>query len=101
MPSTITHAYIAKDIYNTLDEKIKNKFNNQDLENYKTYSQGPDILYFYNRLTSFDKKSFEIREFGSYVHKNKVNELFINLTEKVKKSKTPISYNLILLFFFF
>ena len=46
MPSTITHDYMANDIYNKLDKKIKKVFKN-NLNEYMTYSQGPDILFFY------------------------------------------------------
>ena len=42
MPSSITHAYIAKDVYSRLDKKIKAKFEKNDLENFKTYIQGTD-----------------------------------------------------------
>ena len=87
MPSSITHAYIAKDVYSRLDKKIKNKFQNNDLENFKTYSQGPDLFYFYNIVFPITKRSRSIIKFGRYCHQNQVNELFINLTKKVKKSK--------------
>lgn len=87
MPSSITHAYIAKDVYKVLDKKIKNKFKEFDLENYKTYSQGPDIYYFYNIVLPIKKRSRDIIEFGHFMHNNKVNEFFINLCKKVKESK--------------
>lgn len=87
MPSSITHAYIAKDVYSRLDKKIKTKFQKNDLENFKTYSQGPDLFYFYNIFFPISKKSRDIIKFGRYCHHNQVNELFINLTKKVKKSK--------------
>lgn len=87
MPSSITHGYIAKDVYEVLDKKIKNKFREFDLENYKTYSQGPDLYYFYNIVLPINKRSREIIEFGHYMHNNKVNEFFINLSKRVKESK--------------
>ena len=46
MPSTMTHAAMARDIYNRLSKKVQEKFDNQ-LEEYVTYSQGPDLFYFY------------------------------------------------------
>ena len=49
MPSSITHAYIAMDVYDNLDKNIQKKLLNK-LENYKTYSQGPDVFYFYHIL---------------------------------------------------
>ena len=48
MPSSITHAYVACDIYEKLDYKIKKKIPKMYLEDYKTYAQGPDIYYFYH-----------------------------------------------------
>lgn len=87
MPSSITHAYIAKDIYRELDKKIKGKFKENDLENYKTYAEGPDIYYFYNMTLPITKKSLEIIKFGRYMHGNQVNEIFINLTKRIKKTK--------------
>ena len=87
MPSSITHAYIAKDVYEILDKKIKNKINSRKLEDYKTYSEGPDIYYFYKMLTPFTKKSYEVRTFGRSCHAEKTNEVLINLTNKVKETK--------------
>lgn len=87
MPSSITHAYIAKDVYQVLDKKIKAKISKDHLEDYKTYSQGADIYYFYKMLTPFTKKSYEVRTFGRTCHAEKTNEVFINLTEKVKETK--------------
>ena len=49
MPSSITHAYIAMNVYDKLDKNIQRKLLNR-LEDYKTYSQGPDVFYFYHML---------------------------------------------------
>ena len=83
MPSTITHAYMAHDIYNKLDATIKNKIN---LVDYISYSQGPDIFFFYRIFIPFGK-FLHIQKFGGVVHRQKVNELFIYLTEKIKKTQ--------------
>lgn len=87
MPSSITHAYIAKDIYKILDKRVKNIFELNDLDKYIIYSEGPDIFYFYNIFFPITKNSRDIIKLGHYIHNNKVNELFINLTNKVKLSK--------------
>ena len=71
MPSTITHGYFAKDIY----KKLQNK-KHVNLEYLKTFSQGPDILFFYNSLNL--KKGKEIRDFGRYVQKNNTQDFFYN-----------------------
>ena len=47
MPSSITHAYLAEDVFKRLDKDIQTKIN---LENFKTYSEGPDIFYFYHLM---------------------------------------------------
>lgn len=86
MPSSITHAYIALDIYKVLDKKIQNKIVNH-LEEYKTYSQGPDIFYFYHIFFPITKNSREVIKLGRQVHHEKTNELLINITKKVKQSK--------------
>ncbi len=96
MPSSITHAYVACDIYEKLDYKIKKKIPKMYLEDYKTYAQGPDIYYFYHILNPFDKKAKKIRNFGSLCHNKKTNELFITLTEKVKKSKNVDEFLLLI-----
>ena len=85
MPSTMTHAYMAHDIYNRLDKNIKKVFNNNPDE-YMTYSQGPDILFFYRIFLPFGKFLY-IQKFGLKVHGTNVNRLFISLTNEVKKTK--------------
>lgn len=90
MPSSITHAYLAEDVFKRLDKTIQDKIN---LEEFKTYSEGPDIFYFYHLMIPITKKSYKVRKLGSIIHHNKTNELFINLTEKVKKSKNLNEFN--------
>ena len=74
MPSTITHAYMAKDIYNELKPEIKKRIK---LDEYITYSEGPDIFFFYPIIPPFTK-CIHIRKFAGVVHRNKVNELLTN-----------------------
>ena len=85
MPSTYTHACMARDVYNKLDNKIKNIFNNK-LDEYITYSQGPDILFFYPILPPF-KKCIYIRKLAGRVHRENVNKFFISLVNDIKKDK--------------
>jgi len=80
MPSTITHGYFALDVY----KKINNK-KYIDIENLKTFAQGPDILFFYHSLNY--KKSKNIRDFGRYMQKNKTQDFFYNLIEYIKNNK--------------
>ena len=88
MPSTITHAYMAKDIYQKLDKKIKTLFTDNYLDDYITYSQGPDILFFYRILFPIGN-ALHIQHLGSRVHREKVNKFFISLINNIKKDKNP------------
>lgn len=85
MPSTYTHAYMAKDIFNRLDNNLKIKFQDK-LEEYMTYSEGPDIFFFYPLFPLFHKYR-KINKFASIVHRTKVNEFFISLVNEIKKDK--------------
>ncbi len=84
MPSTMTHAYIAKDVYKNLDNRIKNKLTSENIDDLITFSSGFDILYFYKIVSHPNNKIIRL---GGYCHHNKVNEFFINLTNQIRKSK--------------
>ena len=73
MPSSITHAYIAMNVYDKLDKNIQRKLLNR-LEDYKTYSQGPDVFYFYHILFPITKKSRSVMKLGITIHNHKVNK---------------------------
>ena len=85
MPSTITHSYMARDIYNKLNRNLKHKFENE-LNQYITYSQGPDIFFFYPFIPPFIK-CHHVRKFAGIVHRNKVNKLLISLVNEIKRTK--------------
>ena len=85
MPSTMTHAYMAHDIFNNLNDNLKEKFKPR-LGEYLTYSQGADILYFYPIIPPFIK-CFYIKRLAGVVHRQKVNKFFISLVKEVKKDK--------------
>jgi len=85
MPSTMTHAYMARDIYSKLNKNLKEKFKNQ-LDEYITFSQGPDIFFFYPIIPPF-KKCIHVRKFAGVVHRQKVNKLFISLVNDIKRDK--------------
>jgi len=79
MPSSMTHSYFMQDVYNKLDNSIKNKI---ILEDAKTFAQGPDIFYFYNMC--FGRKSSKYRKKGNYMHKHNVNLYFGNMINYIK-----------------
>ena len=84
MPSTITHAYMAMDIFQRLSKK--NILDKDKLNEYITYSEGPDILFFYRIFFPF-KKSLKIQNLGNRVHREKTNQFFISLVQQIKKSQ--------------
>ncbi len=96
MPSSITHAYIAKDVYEALNTHIKKRISEEYLNNFIIYSFNADVLYFYKILAVYSSKAKKIQKLGSYVHNNKTNEFLINITNKVKKSKDNQEFTLLM-----
>ena len=92
MPSSITHAYIAKDIYERLNSKVKKKITRNYLNDYKTYSQGMDVLYFKHIFFPITKKGIKVRKFASYTHNYKTNEFLISLANMAKESKNVYEF---------
>lgn len=82
MPTTITHAFFAKDIYDILPENIHTKVN---LNRFKMLSQSTDSLLFYNLFSFFPGK--KIRKFQGYFHTHKTQEFFINLLKYIRENK--------------
>lgn len=82
MPSSITHSYFAEDVYEKLNETAKERIKSSK-ENLKYYAQGPDSFFFYNLI--MDKKGKKIRQFGAYMHRNKVQDFFINTIKYIDK----------------
>lgn len=78
MPSSITHSYFMKDVYDKLDNDIKKMI---VLESAKTFAQGPDIFFFYNM--GFGRKSNNYRNIGNYMHEHNVNNYFINIIKYI------------------
>ena len=81
MAGTITHAYFALDVYNKFDDKLKERLKNYK-ENLKTYSQGPDILFFSINYKNFKK----VKKIGNYVHKHNTRDFFINMVSYIKEN---------------
>lgn len=82
MPSTVTHTYFSKDVYERLNKKTKDKINTEYL---KVFSQGPDVLFFHNSFNF--KESKALRRLGVITHKNKTRLFFNNLITYIKDNK--------------
>lgn len=83
MPCTATHAFFALDVLEKLDNNIINNLQ-KNMEDFKTFSQGPDVLFFYNSINL--KESSRIKTFGRFVHKNNSQDFFINLVKYIKSN---------------
>ncbi len=84
MPSTITHAYFALDVYEHLDNKTKKRIAN-NLEHLKTFSQAADILFFYTNINKRITK--KVKNLGNYIHNNKSKDFFIYYIKYIKENK--------------
>ena len=84
MPSSVTHSYFSVDVYNRIDKNIKNKLKN-NIEDLKTFSQGPDPYFFYDfHLT---KRSKEIYKINYSMHHKKINDYFLSLINYINDKK--------------
>ncbi|MGI6324773.1 MAG: zinc dependent phospholipase C family protein [Bacilli bacterium] len=84
MPSTMTHAYFALDVYDRLDKDSQKRLS-KNKEALKTFSQGSDILYFYNDVSL--RKAKRLRQLGHIVHHQHSKAFFINLIKYIKENK--------------
>jgi len=80
MPSSMTHSYFAKDVYDKLNEKTKKKINQEEL---KLFAQGPDCYYFYNLMIG--KKAKYMRKLGLTIQTTKTKDFFINTINYIKE----------------
>lgn len=79
MPSTITHSFFMKDVYDILPESISKSV---DVNRSLMFSQSTDSLMFYNLLSVCPGKS--IRKLHHYSHSNNTGDFFINLLNYVR-----------------
>lgn len=79
MPASITHAYFASDIYDSLPAVIKNHLSVSRL---RMFSQSTDSFLFY-RLFSL-KPSHDLRKFQHTFHVSKTQEFFITLVKYIR-----------------
>ena len=75
MPSAVTHAYFARDVYKKLPAKVKRKI---DLDEMVTFSQGPDVFY-------YDLLREKNRNFGKLVHTTKTEKFIIEYVDHILK----------------
>lgn len=82
MPATITHAYFAQDVVETLDLSIKNKV---DINKIRMFGQSTDPLMFYNIVNL--KPGKEVRKFQKTFHTSNTRLFFLNTINYIKDNK--------------
>lgn len=84
MPSSVTHYYFAGDVYNSLDSSIKRRLKS-NLNDMKTFGQGPDPYFFYDfHLSKRAKKVFEINRAMQH---SRINEHFTKLINYINQKE--------------
>lgn len=79
MPSACAHAYFARDVYRTLEPKLKRKI---DRNTMITFSQGPDVFY-YQFFNPF--QNAKVHAFGQLVHTTYSKKFFIQYIDHMKR----------------
>ena len=82
MPAFMTHDIFAREVYNKIDKKIQNKFNNE-LPIYQAFSQSHDILFYYKSINT--KENNRINFIGKIGHRRKTQDYLINIVKIIKK----------------
>ena len=82
MPSTITHTYFAKEVYQTLPSKYQDKIKNKE-EYYKLFAQGPDPFMFYHFYIGKNNKGKILQK---KMHTEKTKNYFISVITYIHKN---------------
>ena len=89
MAGTITHGYFSIDVYNRLDDNIKDNLKNNK-ETFKTCNLGHDIYYYSHNFYNKSQKNI-----GNYMHKHDTKNFFINTIKYIKDNHLENNYEII------
>ena len=81
MPATVTHAYFAEDVYDTLPDSIKSLVSPSRV---RMFGQSSDPLMFYNLFNL--KCGKDIRKLDKIFHSSKTRKYFITLINYIKNN---------------
>lgn len=87
MPSIMTHAIFAQDVYQELVVKEITNMIEKNLSLYYMGSSGPDFLFYYHALPWEAYKDHTLNTLGSKVHAGNVNAFYKEAMDCVKKQK--------------
>ncbi len=94
MPSIVTHHYFSKDVYDKLDNSIKDKIN---LDIYHIFAQSFDNFYYYKLTNPFSSYGKEIRKLGEIGQRTNINLYYKNIIKYIdennlRDNKDVLSY---------
>jgi len=92
MPSSITHAFFALDIYEKLDRNVQKRI--KSVENFKTFAQGSDPLNFYNLGNLLPGKKIR-QNYPKLIHTTNTKNFFITLLKYIKDNKLEKNSNVL------
>ena len=81
MPSILTHYSFAKDVYNKLDAKTKNRTDEETME---IFAQSFDYFFYYNVFDFKNRKM--IHDLGKTAHRSNTQLYFINIIKYIVKN---------------
>ena len=85
MPSTLTHSLFSMQVFDQLDEKIKNKLKNYK-EYIKVFANGPDPLNFY--FLDFPILGTKVRKkYPKLLHSKYTKKKFVSIIKYIKRYK--------------
>lgn len=84
MPSSMTHTYFGKDVYNNLNNECKCLIKDE-MEYFKLFCQGSDPFMFYNFMIG--RKSQKIRDIQGLMHKSKTQDFFVRTVKYIYDNK--------------
>lgn len=83
MPSTITHEYCYRDVYEYTNDTFKNNFDIETYRKYSSFAQGHDTLFFLNFWNLLEQgKNHKI---VSYLQDHNFKEICLELISLIRK----------------
>lgn len=84
MPSSMTHTYFGRDVYNKLPNKYKSMINS-NLDYFELFCQGPDPFMFFHFLVG--PKAKEMIKIQNRMHTENTQEFFLNIVKYIHDNK--------------
>lgn len=83
MPSTITHEYCYRDVYEYTNNTFKNNFDMETYRKYSSFAQGHDTLFFLDFWNLFKQKSYH--EKAKYLQDHDFKKICLELISLIRE----------------